>query len=174
MAFRERQVPEMLTVLRKMEDRLVRISEIYERFNILRGRPRARESAVYFVKAEGDIVQNAAEALGEGYCVEIVTGPRLKDAKTREGLVDLLKKYSDRLSIYSCPIRPEPNMCLINGNLLFEDPHPEGVGHNEVTAIEHADQYNITLFRDRFAALKNNADLVRTPDAAMRMPVAQE
>jgi hypothetical protein len=168
MAQRSPQVGAVEALKEALGSGLARISELPQ---LIRGKDH-RDAAVYFIKDNGDLVPNVEEKLGEGYRVEIITGPRFKDAETREKLALLLEKYSvGRLSIYACQSRPRRNVQLINGNLLYEDPHAEGSDYEAATAVEHADDYNIGLFHNNFANLKCDADLMCTPNQIRQMPV---
>ena len=134
-----------------------------------------RQGELYFIRDDGAIVDNAAEALNEGYKVELVTGPKLKDAETREKLAGLLQQYgAHRLSICSCSDRPDLNVALINGNLMYEDKHAEGDDYDTATSVERADQYNIQLIINRVNTLQVGATLKDTLDKVRQMPTIRE
>ena len=76
-----------------------------------------------FIVGECSLIQNVQEALNAGYTVELLTGPKIRDVKTRGIMADLLKTYGSKLKLYSVLERPKKHSCLINGNIMYEDYH---------------------------------------------------
>jgi hypothetical protein len=133
-----------------------------------------REPVAYFTVGEGTLVQNIEEALRQNYIVEMVTGPRLRDATIRDRLAELLEKYGpDRLKIFTNSERPQKHSALINNNILFEDFHPANLDYDEATVIENADAYNIDLLVKHFNQLKTsiNSQFMQTPAMIRNLPV---
>ena len=82
-----------------------------------------REKTVYFVVGECSLVQNIHEALEEGYKVEVITGPKLRDSRSQNGLINLLKKHPNDLEVSVSEKRPENHSALINGTIVRESFH---------------------------------------------------
>jgi|GEM_PF-1925481 hypothetical protein len=108
------------------------------------------DNTVYFIVGECSLVENIQEAIYQGYNVEIITGPILRDKATRKKLVDLMRDYPKQLSMRVASIRPEKHLCQINGNILYEDPHSDVDNYGCATAVEHADAKNISKVKNYF------------------------
>ena len=153
----------------------VSITRLLRRDWIINTPREKRQNNMCLVRDDGALVQNVAEALFEGYEVGVVVGPELKDTETREKLADLLQQYGNgRLSIYSHPDRPDRNIALINGNLLYEDKRPRGEDYDGATVVEGADGDNVNLIQNHFNTLKAGANPKRTADEVRRMPTMRE
>lgn len=88
------------------------------------------------------------------YKPEVFIGPALYCEEQREKIIELMEKYPTRLNIYILPSRPERNISMINGNLLYEDPHGPEETYTEATVVEGADENNLNLIRKRCAQYK--------------------
>jgi len=129
-----------------------------------------RDHIVRFVVGECSLIQNVTEALNHGYIVEIVTGPKIRDAETREKLADLLRDNGpERLRVYAAQTRPNRHSALINGNILYEDIHMAQDDYSTATAIEGADECTKNLLINHFNNLKNNSTFERTPELILSM-----
>lgn len=129
-----------------------------------------RQNTARFIVGECSLIQNVNEGLNEGYRIEIVTGPKIRDSETREKLATLLEKYgSERLRVFAVATRPERHSALINGNILYEDIHLADEDYDEATVIENADNNNVTLLLNRFNSLMAKGDFKNTPEKIRSM-----
>lgn len=110
------------------------------------------------------------EALQQGYEADVVMGPHVYCEEHRNKIIELMEKYGPGLDISILPHRPERNTCLINGNLIFEDPHHEALTYDEATVVEGADCYNILLTKKRFREYQAESEHA-TIDIIRNMPV---
>jgi len=153
----------------------VSMTRLLRREWILKPAPNKREGVVRFIVGECSLIQNVNEALHAGYIVEIITGPKIRDPETREKMAGLLQTYTkDKLRIWVAFARPENHLCLINGNILYEDPHLAADDYGNATAIENADSYNINLLKNYFDGFKKNANFEDTPEKIRNMPTLLE
>lgn len=125
-----------------------------------------RDAIVFFIVGECSLVQNIQESIYNGYSVFIITGPKLRDVKTREKLKQLKTDYPEKLTLMVSKERPEKHFCIINGNILYEDPHSDVDNYGCATAVENAERDNINLVKRYFEEFKNKRSIrtITTPE----------
>ena len=124
---------------------------------------------VRFIVGECSSIQNVQEALSAGYNVEIITGPKVRYASTRQILAELLESNREKLKIFSVRDRPKKHSCLINGNILYEDFHVSDDDYNEATVVENVDETNLTKYIEEFESLKKIAMPEDTAEKILKM-----
>ncbi|AGB01139.1 hypothetical protein [Methanoregula formicica] len=125
-----------------------------------------RDKKIIFIVGECSLVQNIQEAIYNGYSVEIITGPKLRNVATKEKLKQLKIDYPDKLTLMVAEERPEKHFCIINGNILYEDPHSDVDNYGCATAVENAEKENISLVKKYFEEYKNKRriKIIATPE----------
>lgn len=96
-------------------------------------------------------------ALYRGLSVELIFGPKIRDAKSRKRLAYLKGKYGDNLLIYSAKERPPRHAVKIGENLLIEDYHPIDEDYRMSTSIQNASIRVVNRFNNYFEDIKNRA-----------------
>jgi hypothetical protein len=133
----------------------VSLPRLLRRSWILETPQNKRDAKIFFIVGECSLVQNIQEAIYNGYSVDIITGPKLRNKNIREKLSLLKRNYPNQLTLTVAEERPEKHFCIINGNILYEDPHSDVDNYGCATAVENAEKDNLNLVKRYFEEFKN-------------------
>jgi len=89
-------------------------------------------------------------ALEQGFSVELICGPSVKDETTKGNIRNLLERYPNRFSVYILGKRPNYHSTLLGNNILLESVHRYDVPYDKAVLIENANEAHVLHFISQF------------------------
>lgn len=120
------------------------------RLHLIKKTDKESDKRIRAICGECNNIDSIKYALENGFTVELICGPSVKDAETRSLIMKLLQEHSDNFNVYISDDRPKKHSTLLGNNILLESIHVEDDPYDKAVLIENANDYHVSHFISKF------------------------